>query len=102
MAQLSERFCLNLTDTLSGNVKFLANLFQCSRTTIIQTKPQAQNLLLPLCQRAQNLNELFPEQRKGCRFRRYRNVVVLNEVTQMAVFLFADGSFQRYRLLRNL
>ena len=102
MAQLSERFCLNLTDTLSGNVKFLANLFQCSRTTIIQTKPQAQNLLLPLCQRAQNLNELFPKPRKGCRFPRYRNVVGLNEVAQMAVFLFADGSFPITQLLRIL
>ena len=61
MAQLSQRFRLNLTDTLSGNVKFLSNFFQCSRTSIIQTKTQAQHLLLPLCQRAQHLHQLFLE-----------------------------------------
>ena len=70
--QLADGLCLDLTHALTGNAKVAAHLFQGAGTAIIQTKTQAQNLLLPLGQRTQNLNELFPKQRKGCRFRRYR------------------------------
>ena len=52
MTQLPKCFRLNLTDSLTGYVKFLSNFFQCPGTPVIETETQAQNLLLPVCQGA--------------------------------------------------
>ena len=102
MTKLSERLRLNLTDTLTGYVKLAANLFQCARTAVIQPEAKPQNLLLSLRQGSENLLQLLLQKRIGCRLRRNRNVVILNEVAKMGVLLLTDRRFQRYRLLRNL
>ena len=38
MTKLAQGLCLNLTDTLTGDIKLLSHLFQSSGTTVIQTK----------------------------------------------------------------
>ena len=38
MTQLAQCLSLNLTDTLTGNAKMLANLFQSTATAVLQTK----------------------------------------------------------------
>ena len=38
MTQLTQRFGLDLTDTLTGNIEFFTDLFQCSGTSVFQTK----------------------------------------------------------------
>ena len=35
MSELAERLCLYLTDTLSGNIKFLTNLFKCAASAVV-------------------------------------------------------------------
>ena len=52
MAQFTERFRLDLTDTLSCNIKLFTNLFEGSRTAIIKSETETQNLLLTVGQRA--------------------------------------------------
>ena len=50
MAELSKRFRLNLTDTLSCNVELFTNLFEGSRTAVIESETETQNLLLTVGQ----------------------------------------------------
>jgi hypothetical protein len=50
MAELSKRFRLNLTDALSCNVELFTNLFEGSRTAIIKSETETQNLLLTVGQ----------------------------------------------------
>ena len=50
MAQFTERFRLDLTDTLSCNVKLFTNLFEGSRTAIVKSETETQNLLLTVGQ----------------------------------------------------
>ena len=52
MAELSKRFRLNLTDALSCNVELFTNLFEGSRTAVIESETETQNLLLTVSQRA--------------------------------------------------
>ena len=50
MTELSERLCLNLTDTLSGYLEFLAHFLQGSCPSIILAKAQAEHLLFSVGQ----------------------------------------------------
>ena len=50
MAEFSERFCLDLTDTLTCYIELFSNFFQCSCATVLQTKTECQNFLLSLGQ----------------------------------------------------
>ena len=52
MAELSKRFRLDLTDTLSCNIKLFTNLFEGSLTAIVKSETETQNLLLTVSQRA--------------------------------------------------
>ena len=44
--QLADGLCLDLADTLTGDTKVAANLFQRAGTAIVQTKAQADDLFL--------------------------------------------------------
>ena len=65
VAQLSQRLGLNLTDPLSGDVEFLAHLFQRAGPAILQAEAQLEHPLLTGRQRTQHRNELLLEQRVG-------------------------------------
>ena len=99
MTQFTQGFCLDLTDSFSCDIEFFAHFFQCSGTSVVQTKAQAQYLFFPFGEGIQHFDKLFFQQGKCCRFRRGGNIVIGDKVTQMAVFFFADGSFQRNRFL---
>lgn len=47
MFQLAQRFCLNLADTLTGNVKLLSDLLQSVVSIHSDTKTHSQNTLFP-------------------------------------------------------
>ena len=102
MAEFTERFSLDLTNTLTGNIEFLTYFLQRSRSSVIHTKAESEYLLLSVGQCIKNLIQLFLQKRLCCCFRRHRNIVVLNKITKMAVFLLADRSLQGNRLLRDL
>ena len=59
MTQFAESLRLDLTDTLTGNVKFLTNFFQCSGSAILKTETKDQNLLLTLGQCTKHFFQLF-------------------------------------------
>ena len=59
MAELAQRLCLNLTDTLSGNIKFFSHLFQSAGASVIKTESETKNLLLSFCQGSKNLDQLL-------------------------------------------
>ena len=59
MTELAESLGFDLTDTFTGNVEFLAHLFQGSGSSVIQAKTQAKHLLFSFRQRTQNLVQLF-------------------------------------------
>ena len=59
MSQLAQRFRLNLTNTFTRNLKFLANLFQCSGLSIDQAKTKLNNLAFTVCQRIQCIHQFL-------------------------------------------
>ena len=50
MLQLAECLRLDLTDTLTRDVEFLTDFFQRAGAAVIETEPEAENLLFPLRQ----------------------------------------------------
>ena len=102
MAQLAQGLGFDLADPLARDVELLADLLERVRLAVDQTKAHAQHLLLPRRQRGQDFLELLAQQGIGGLLRRLRRLVVLDEVAEMAVFLLADGRFERDGLLRNL
>ena len=102
MAEFAQGLGFDLPDTLSCDVEFLADLFESPRSSVIETESESEHLLLPLSKCTQHLHQLLLEQCEcGC-VSRYRHVVILDEVAQMAVFLFADGRLKGNRLLGDL
>ena len=99
MTQLPERLRLDLTDSLTGDVKFLSDLLEGSGSSVIETEAEPENLLFPLGQRSKHLFQLLLQHREGSRVRGHRNIIVLNEVSQVAVLFLADRGLERYRLL---
>ena len=102
MAQLAQGLGFDLADPLARDVELLADLLERVRLAVDQTKAHAQHLLLPRRQRGQDFLELLAQQGIGGLLRRLRRLVVLDEVAEMAVFLLADGRFERDGLLRDL
>ena len=102
MTQFTQCFCFNLADTFSCYIELFTYFFQCSCSAVFQTKTQAQNLFLSVCQCIQNFHQLFFQQSESCCFCRRRDIIIGDEVTQMAVFFFADRCFQRNGFLCDL
>ena len=46
MSELSERFCLDLADTLTGNVEFLAHFFKSAASSVLKTEAEFEYLCL--------------------------------------------------------
>ena len=99
MAQLPQRFRLDLADPLAGDIELPSYLFERARSAVVQAKAQTQYLLLPLGQRIEHFHELFMQQCIGCRIDRNLHMIVLNEIAQMTVFLLADRCLQGNRIL---
>src|SRR5262245_58687652 len=100
MAQLAERFGLNLPDALTRDREALADLFERVLTFLADTEPQAKDLLLLGRQRRQGPLHLRGEVLAQQRVVRGTGGLVLEEVAQLRIL--ADGGFQRERLARRL
>ena len=46
MTELAERLCLDLTDTLTGDVKFFADFLERSGAAVIEAEAELENVLL--------------------------------------------------------
>ena len=102
MAELAESLCLDLTDTFTGNIELLADLFQSSGAAVLESETQPEHFLFTFCQGSEHLIQLFLEKGEGSSLSGNRHIVILNEITEMAVLLLADGSFKGDRLLGDL
>ena len=90
MTELSESLCLDLSDTLSGNVKLLAHLFKSTGTAVLKTESETEHLFLTLGKGGKHLAKLFLEQDKGSCVRRCGSIIIGDKVAQMAVLLLAE------------
>src|SRR5690554_6272718 len=102
MSKLSQSFCLNLPNPFTGYFKFLSYFLQGSGSTVIQSKSQFQNLLLPGSETVKNINKLFPKHCESCSISRCQHILIGNEVSQMTVFFFTYWGFKGYGFLGNL
>ena len=94
MSQLSERLCLDLSDTLSCDIELLADFLKGSWSSVIPSKSELYNSLLSLCKCADYLVELLVQQCLVCRLNRCRDTLILYEISKMSVLLLTDRSLQ--------
>ena len=50
VTELSERLCLDLTDTLTGDIKLLTYLLKRSVSSVIESETELDNVLLTGCE----------------------------------------------------
>ena len=62
MTKLSERLCLDLSDTLTSDVELLSNLLKCAGSTVLKTESELDNLLFSGGKSMQDVAELFTKQ----------------------------------------
>ena len=101
MAKLAERFCLDLADTLTGDIELLTNLLKSALLAVCKTETQAKNARFTRSQGVENLVELLAEKLVGCCFCGRGRFLVLDEVTDMAIFFLTNRSFEGDRILRD-
>src|SRR5665811_1508997 len=99
MLQLPERLGLDLPDALAGDRELLANLFQRVVGVHTDAEAHAQHALFARRQRSQHAGGSLAQVRLDGGVDRQDRFLVLDETTEMAVFLVADRRFQRQRLL---
>jgi hypothetical protein len=94
VAQLSQSFRFDLADTLAGNGEVLPDLFQCVlRSGVAETKTHLDNLLLARRERRENFVRDLTKVRESNRLSRIQYRFVLDKISEMRIFLFADRSF---------
>ena len=99
MPQFPQGLGLNLTDTLAGHLEGVSHLFQGVGVTVVQAEAQAQYLRLPFLEGPKHLRDLLLQEDEGGGVGGRDDVLILDEITQMAVLLLPDGRFQGNRLL---
>ena len=90
MSELAKCLGFYLTDPFTCYVEFPAHFFKCARASVIETESQYQYLLFSFAQSIEHFTELFLEHRVCRGIDRRRNVLVRNEISEMAVFLLSD------------
>lgn len=101
MAKFAECLCLDLTNTLTSDVEFSADFFECSGVRIVKTVSQTKHFFFTRSERIEHLNELFFEHIAFSNLTRRLRGVVLYEVAKMAVLFLADRRFEGYGVLRD-
>ncbi len=102
MAQLGQRFRLDLADALAGNAELAANFLERARMAIFQAETQADNLALAFGQALERFRKLLLEHAERSGIGRNDSGVVFDEVAQLRIFFLADGRFQGNRFLADL
>src|SRR6266545_4469375 len=102
VTELAQRLGLDLPDALAGDGEVLADLLERVLAAVGQAEAQAQHLLLARRQRVEDLVGLLAQRQADDRLHRRHDLLVLDEIAEVAVFLLADRRLQRDRLLRDL
>src|SRR5215207_8272484 len=98
MPQLRHRLRLDLTDALAGDPERVADLVESLRLTVAEPEAHADHAGLALGERVQERLELTLQHREADRVGRNHGLGVLDEVTELAVAVLAEGRVQRDRL----
>src|SRR5271156_1704684 len=102
MTQLAERLRFDLADALARHFEVLADFLERVVALLADTEAHAEDLLLARRERLQHLPRLLGEVHVDDRFARGDDALVLDEVAQVRIFLFADGGLEADGLLRDL
>src|SRR5208283_441524 len=102
MPQLPQRFGFDLADAFTGDGERLSDFFERVLAAVFQAEAHLDDFFFARSQRAQDLSGLVLEVHVDHRFGGRDYGAVFDEVAQMRIFLFADGRFERDRLLRDL
>src|SRR5690606_37125257 len=92
----------DLADTLAGNRELLPDFFQRMVGVHADTEAHAQHAFLARGQRGQYTGRGFAQVGLDRRIDRLDRVHVLDEITEIGIFLVADRRFERDRLLGDL
>src|SRR5947207_1753144 len=98
--QLAQRLRLDLADPLAGDVERAAHFLQGVLGAVADAEAHLEDLLFARSKRAENLTGLLLEVGDDDVIDRRDDAAILDEVAEMRVFLFSDGSLERDRLLR--
>src|SRR3989304_5250102 len=99
VAELPERLCFDLPDPLARHGEVLADLFQGVLAAVGEAEAEAEHLLLARRERVEDLVGLLPEGEPDDGLHRGNDLLVLDEVPQVAVLLLADRRLEGDRLL---
>src|SRR6266545_1003675 len=102
VTELAQRLGLDLPDALAGDGEVLADLLERVLAAVGQAEAQAQHLLLARRQRVEDLVGLLAQRQADDRLHRRHDLLVLDEIAEVAVFLLADRRLQRDQLLHEL
>src|ERR1700722_14654572 len=102
MAQLAQCFGFDLADAFAGYGEALADFFQSVLAAVFEAEAHFDYFFFAWGQRAQDLSSLVLEVHVDHGFGRRDYGAVFDEVAEMRIFLFADRSFERDWLLRDL
>ena len=102
MFELAQGLGFDLADTFAGDRELLANLFQRVVGIHADAETHTQDTFLTRGQGRQHAGRGLAQIGLDGRIDRQDSVLVLDEITEMAVFLVTDRRFQRDRLLGDL
>jgi len=102
MAQLAQRLRFDLADTLARDLEIATDLFEGVVALLADAEAHAQDLLLARRQRLEHATRLLLEVEVQHGVRGRDRVLVLDEVAEVAVLLFADGRLEADGLLGDL
>src|SRR5687768_6936981 len=102
MAELAQRFRLNLADALARDFVLLANLFERAFVTVHQPETHLDDAPIALSETRQHVVHLVLQQAVARHLGRILSSLVLDEVAEVGVTIVAHRCLQRNRLTRHL
>lgn len=102
MTELTKCFRLDLTDSLTGDVKLLAHILKGVSIAVIKTETELENVFFSGGEGVKHLCDLILEQLIGCLIRRCGSFVIGDEVAEVTVLLLTYGSLKGNGILSDL
>src|ERR1700733_11129732 len=94
MPELAKRLRFDLANALARHLEVLADLFERMVALLADAEAHSENLLLPRRQRLEHLPRLLGEVHVDDRLCRRDDALILDEIAQVRIFLFADGGLE--------
>ena len=95
MAQFSECFCLDLSDSFTCNAEFLTNFLKGTASAVIESEAKFDYVLLSGSKGSELTLDDLTAHSCGCGICGGGGLIIGDEVTEMAVFLFTYRCFER-------